>query len=163
MPTLAELLGGLLAPKPMGDQYGLNPAQPQLNTMAPYGMRHDGSMPKGKGLLGMQPTTNDFGASTEISAGMRVGGKEREVPLMVPSLTQQELALLLRGGQPTESIYQKAQQYAQNRLKQGLGVFASPGEMYAPVNWGQSPVNALRAQGPVQNALTPAMTIGVRG
>lgn len=153
MPTLAEILGS---------QFGLNPAQPQLNTLAPFGMRHDGFMPKGKGLLGMQPTTNDFGASTEISASMKIGGKEREVPLMVPSLTPQELSLLLRGGTPTESIYQKAQQYAQQRLARGLDAFAKPGEMYAPANWGQEPANALRLRAP-QGALSSTYTIGIRG
>lgn len=115
MPGLSELLG--LQP-PVGTGLGLNP----------YGMRHDGSAPKGKGYFG--PLQGPNGVSTEISVGMNLGGREMEVPALVPTLTPQEIQHLLSGGPMTNEILQKARMHAQGRLQANQSPFASGG-LYA--------------------------------
>ena len=100
--------------------------------IAPYGMRHAESVydpfsAKGKGYFGMLPT--DYGVATEISADSDIG----QYPLLVPTLTSQEVDWLLQGNEPTESIYRKAEQYAMDRMQQGLSPFAGYGDLRIPV------------------------------
>src|SRR6185312_16118142 len=102
---------------------------PFLNTMtppgglAPYGQRYSGVGVKGNGYFG--PLAHAGGAlSSEISSEFDHNGKTIEHPLIVPTLNADELNHLLSGGQPTPPIYQKAQQWAIQRINQGKSPFA---------------------------------------
>jgi hypothetical protein len=55
-----------------------------------------------------------------------------EHPLIVPTLTREELEYLLAGGDPTEPIYKKARQHAEGRKSKGKGSFADPSELRQP-------------------------------
>ena len=109
------------------------------NGLAPYGMRNleqgqdisQGSA-KGKGYFGEVPT-NQGGAMTELSSAYEQDGKLISNPLIVPTLTKQELDLLKSGREPTPQIIKKAQDYAQKRMGMGQSTFATPQELRDPV------------------------------
>ena len=88
---------------------------------------------KGKGYYG-ELKRPDGGISTELSSSGTFGGREMEFPLIVPTLTKEELDILLSGGTPTKEIYRKASQYAFERMKRGMSPFAQPNE------WGKSEI-----------------------
>lgn len=89
-----------------------------------YGERADGT-PKGIGFFGEVARSDDRDAfSTELSISI---GKE-SIPLLVPSLSAEEIAHLVDGGRPTTSIYQKALAHAQQRKSAGLSPYAEIGE-----------------------------------
>jgi len=101
---------------------------------AQWDKRVDGS-DKGNGWLGVLRRP-DGGVSSEISVGVNIGGKETEIPLMVPSLTKSEVTTLL-SSDPKDpnffsklppSIKQKAVSFARDRIAQGQSPFASPNE-----------------------------------
>ena len=104
-----------------------------LKGIAPYGFRHvdslnDVSMPKGTGWMGALPNQAG-GVSTELSASNENGS----YPLLVPTLTQAEVAHLLANNQPTNDIYKKAEAFAQYRQQQGQSPFINPiGELKWP-------------------------------
>ena len=88
------------------------------------GRREDGTE-KGLGYLGPVKNPNG-GVSTELSMGVHMDGKERLVPLMVPTLTPGELTELLRAkglGQVPRSVKQKAVDHARMRVMIGKPVF----------------------------------------
>lgn len=94
-----------------------------------YGTRRDGTA-KGEGFFGLMKRP-DGGVSTEISASTDAfGGKE--FPLMVPTLTPDELAGLLAVPMDDPDYYQKippnvllkAQEFAATRQKFGAPFFA---------------------------------------
>lgn len=89
-----------------------------------YGNRADGT-PKGRGWFGELERPGG-GVSTELSftAGMR------DVPLLAPGITKEEIGLLLSGGRPTDAIYDKALQHARFMERLGRSPFALPGEQY---------------------------------
>jgi hypothetical protein len=96
-----------------------------------FGQRPDGSQ-KGSGYFGVLKRP-DGGVSTEISIGVGLNGKETDIPLIVPTLTKQELNMLLKmplgkGFNPPESIIKKAVDHAQNRIQAGKSPFAGPDE-----------------------------------
>jgi hypothetical protein len=62
--------------------------------------------------------------ATEMSIGVNMDGKETLIPSIVPTLSEEELDHLLKGGKPTPDIVRKATEHAQSRMKQGLGPFA---------------------------------------
>lgn len=95
-------------------------------TTPDYGARVDGT-PKGLGFFG-ELKRPDGKVSTELSAGFNFDGKEREVPLLVPTLTQAEITHLLAGKEPTKLIEGKAIEHAQQRIAAGKSPFAQPGE-----------------------------------
>lgn len=105
-----------------------NPFSPEsgpLNRYAgEYGNRRGGS-PKGQGWLG--PLKRPDGkVSTEISIGVNLDGKDMEIPLIVPTLTKEEIDLLLsigESGNIPESIIDKAVQHAIQQLSQGKSPF----------------------------------------
>jgi hypothetical protein len=97
--------------------------------IAPYGLRHSGESAKGKGYFGPLPTLDGGGVSTEISSEDDLG----EFPLMVPTLSKDEINHLLSGAEPTDSIYGKAISWANSRRKQGLSPFASQNDIKVPV------------------------------
>jgi hypothetical protein len=109
------------------------------NGLAPYGMRNleqgqdisQGTV-KGKGYFGEVPM-NQGGAMTELSSAYEQDGKLVSNPLIVPTLTKQELDLLKSGQEPTPQIIKKAQDYAQKRMGMGQSTFATPQELRYPV------------------------------
>jgi hypothetical protein len=98
--------------------------------------RPDGSQ---KGFFGLLKRP-DGKVSTEISIGLDVGGKEINVPLLVPSLTFEELNYLLQSNTDSKdflknlppSIMEKAYNHAQERIKAGISPFALPNEVFKP-------------------------------
>jgi hypothetical protein len=100
--------------------------------------RPDGSQ-KGLGFFGLLKRP-DGKVSTEISIGLDVGGKEINVPLLVPSLTFEELSYLLQSNTDSKdflknlppSIMEKAYNHAQERIKAGISPFALPNEVFKP-------------------------------
>jgi len=103
--------------------------------LAPYGMRNletgqninQGTI-KGKGYFGEVPM-NQGGAMTEYSSAYGQDGNLVSHPLIVPTLTKQEIDLLGMGLEPTPEIYKKAQDYAQQRIGAGKSTFATPQEL----------------------------------
>jgi hypothetical protein len=91
-----------------------------------FGIRPDGTA-KGNGFLGvlMGRGPNKGQAMTEYSVGVNIDGKDMDVPTLVPTLTPNEVNMVLNG-RLTDSIVQKAAQHARARLQQGYGVFADP-------------------------------------
>jgi len=97
--------------------------------LAPYGLRHSGEGAKGKGYFGMLPHEGG-GSSTELSAEHPDIG---EYPLLVPTLTREEIDHLLSGKKATDNIYFKAEEHAERRKKQGKSPFAHPDELRHPL------------------------------
>ncbi len=95
-----------------------------------YGKREDGT-DKGMGFFG-ELKRPDGNVSTELSIGVELGGKETQIPLLVPTLSDDEIKSLLNGGKPTKEIVDKAAQYAIMRMKQGKKPFAQEGEQRNP-------------------------------
>ena len=91
---------------------------------APWGMRNNrADGPKGGGWLGILPRS-DGGISTEIAMTFNYGGKDVDMPLLVPTLNEEEKALLLRGEKPTKDIIDKAYVFGASRLEKGLSPYA---------------------------------------
>ena len=91
-----------------------------------YGLRTDGT-PKGLGYFG-ELQRPDKKVSTELSIGVDFGGKETQIPSLVPTLTSDEVDYLLQGNQPTQDITDKAVAHARTRISQGKSPFAQEGE-----------------------------------
>lgn len=70
---------------------------------------------------------------TEFSASENIDGVDVQFPLIVPTLTREELDWLLAGNDPTESIYQKAIAYAKMRMQSNLSPFAQQSELRYPI------------------------------
>lgn len=102
---------------------------------SPNDVRPDGTM-KGLGFLG--PLKRPDGrVSTEISVGVGLGGKEMDIPMMVPTLAKHEIDFLLntpedklKDADPSmyKSIIDKAVEHAKMRMELGKSVFAEDGE-----------------------------------
>lgn len=87
-----------------------------------YGLRPNGTS-KGQGWLGPLPMTDGSGQSaTELTIG--VDGED--IPLLVPTLTQDELDHILSGNRPTREMVDKAAAFAEERRRQGFSVYADP-------------------------------------
>jgi hypothetical protein len=101
-----------------------------------YGPRWDeasqsyAGAPKGLGFLGPLQR-GDGRVMSEFSRDAEIDGKNVSYPLIVPTLTKDEIHYLLTAGDdaaiPT-SIERKAKAHATERLKAGLSPFASSGE-----------------------------------
>jgi hypothetical protein len=126
-------------PKKEGDYKLLAQAISRQPGLAPYGMRNletgqditQGTV-KGKGYFGEVPM-NQGGAMTEYSSAYGQDGNLVSHPLIVPTLTKQEIDLLGMGLEPTPEIYKKAQDYAQKRIGAGQSPFATGQELRYPV------------------------------
>ena len=101
-------------------------------TAAPYGLREDGTA-KGEGYFGVLPSTAPGyppgTVSSELSATGDLKGPDGKpilYPLIVPTLTHEELTHLLQGKPATDDIYNKAEAHAAARIKAGLSPFAGP-------------------------------------
>lgn len=97
-----------------------------------WGYRPDGT-PKGDGWLGVQKNANgDFVTEHSIqSNAVKVDGKRIDFPLLVPTLTTDELGAVLAASAKNEydknlfaSAEQKAVDFARDRLSAGLSVWA---------------------------------------
>lgn len=93
---------------------------------------------KGKGYFGEIPTM-DGSVMTEYSSAFEIGGKTISYPLIVPTLTADEINLLRTTGEATPEIEKKAQQFALERLAQGKNPFAAPTELRYPLPEGFNP------------------------
>lgn len=89
---------------------------------SPYGMREDGT-PKGRGWLGELPMA-DGKVMTELSIGVSFDGKEKIIPSIVPTLSQEEIKHLSSGGDVTDSIVRKAVEHAKKRIAENKSVWA---------------------------------------
>lgn len=101
-------------------------AQNIVEGLAPYGLRHSGEGVKGKGYFG--PMAGRDGVVTEMSAEDESG----EYPLVVPTLTAEELDSLIAGEPLSEEIQSKARSWADTRRSRGQSPFASPTELRMP-------------------------------
>lgn len=114
--------------------------RPTPERIASYGNRTDGT-PKGAGFFGELPRRDDpTSFSGELSAEVTIGGKPLLFPLLVPTLTREEIDHLLStskadlhdpGAQKIEAgIYEKAIQHAVGRIQTGKSPFAGEGEFH---------------------------------
>lgn len=87
-----------------------------------FGNRLDGT-PKGNGYFGILKRP-DGKVSTELSIGVSFDGKERLIPSLVPTLSEDEKTHLLSGGEITRAIKDKAVQHARERMSAGKSPFA---------------------------------------
>lgn len=83
---------------------------------------------KGPGFLGTLQRPDGM-VSTELSIGVNFGGKEIEIPSLVPTLSKQEIDHLLNGKEPTKSIITKAIDHARKRINEGKSPFAQVSEV----------------------------------
>lgn len=110
-------------PKMPSQQYGTPSPQ--------YGMRNDGKTYKGTGFLGELKLPNGK-VATEYSIGVNIDGEEIDIPTLVPTLTQDEIDLMVNDIIPhdkpiPEGIVQKAVDYARWNIENGRSVFANDG------------------------------------
>lgn len=94
-------------------------------------IRPDGTK-KGTGFLGV--LKNEKGQDvTEYSVGVQIDGKEIDVPTLVPTLTDEEIQIVLKasatGEQLPNSIIEKATRFAQQRLANGESQYAVSGNL----------------------------------
>lgn len=100
-------------------------AKPGTYDASTFGNRSDGT-PKGTGYLGvLRGRSGDV--MTEYTIGVKVGGKQMDVPTLVPTLTRKEVEEVL-AGKVSDSVARKATNFAEQRVKQGKSVFAGPGD-----------------------------------
>lgn len=105
--------------------------------LAPYGVRYsetvqDPFSPKRHGYFGAIQSAEGL-PITELSSAFELNGKTIRHPLVVPTLTEQEISLLQSGGEPTQSIYDKAQAWAMGRIQKGQDPFATTQDVRFPV------------------------------
>lgn len=121
---LGRVGGGGARPVLLADASGGLPGQDYG-----YGTRPDGTL-KGKGFLG-EVQRPDGAVMTEYTVGVNIGGKEMDIPTLVPTLTKGEVDQLrnLQDGQPIpQPIIQKAVDHARSRIAAGKSVYAdNPG------------------------------------
>jgi hypothetical protein len=103
--------------------------------IASYGARYaespsDPLTMKGKGYFGILPASRGQ-VSTEISATDEQG---RHYPTLTPNLTQEQINLLLQGGETTNDIYDQAEAWANYRRSMGQDPFAGQSELRIPTN-----------------------------
>jgi hypothetical protein len=106
---------------------GLTSERELGSKMADDTIRADGTK-KGTGFLG--PLKRPDGMTmTEYSVGVNIDGKDVEIPTLVPTLTQDEIDLLLNlpdGDKPPRAIINKAIDHARNRIKNNKSPFWNP-------------------------------------
>lgn len=87
-----------------------------------FGQRVDGTQ-KGLGWQGEIPT-DDGKVMTEVAIGVNVDGQEMQIPLIVKSTTDAELALLKANKPPTRAMIKKAIDSAMKRKAEDKSPFA---------------------------------------
>jgi hypothetical protein len=102
-----------------------------------YGPRWDeksqsySGKPKGLGHLGPLLRSDGKTVESEYSIDGEINGKPTQYPSIVPTLTKEEVNTLLNAKDSDklpDSIYQKAEAYATQRVNAGKDPFAGPGE-----------------------------------
>lgn len=131
-PRMAEEIGELLA----GDTL-LNPIIEETTTPGatpPANMlRSDGTQKSNRGFLGGIRNNVTGGTMTELSIGVEIDGKETQIPALVPTLTEEEIAILQnndfegRASEIPESIQEKAKKHAEGRIAAGKSPFYGAG------------------------------------
>lgn len=94
-----------------------------------YGNRYNSDQPKGLGYFG--PLADGDGVRSEYSIGVNIGGKEVEIPSLVPTLTEDEVRSVMAmkdGDRMPHSVVQKAIAHATGRMQGGKDPFAATGE-----------------------------------
>ena len=103
---------------------------------APYGYREDGTF-KGEGYYGKIPRVDKpWMFSTELSATgdlKDANGKPVLYPLLAPGLSRQQIDSLMSDGPVSDEIYNLAEAFAAQRLKEGKSPFARYGEKPFPL------------------------------
>jgi hypothetical protein len=98
-----------------------------------YGDRPDKTK-KGLGYFGELERPDGTGVMTEYSIGVPINGEEMDVPTLVPTLTPDEIRLILHmqdGEDMPRSIVHKAIDHAHQRLSEGKPIFATEEDLYA--------------------------------
>lgn len=102
-----------------------------VNDASTFGLREDGT-PKGMGFFGMLPSKDPRfpkgSFSSELSYDSDVNGKKLFYPILVPTMTREEIDHILSGADPTDAMHDKAIDHALGRIKNNLSPFAGPGE-----------------------------------
>jgi hypothetical protein len=113
--------------------FGINPYG--TLGLAPYGLRWTDEMlgqpafeAKGQGYFGNIPTP-DGQSMTEMSTSFDVNGQTVSAPLVVPTLTNEEILALTQGQDIPEPVFQKAFEYALQRISEGKSPFAQMDEL----------------------------------
>lgn len=109
-------------------QAGQGGGQQEVEEDYGYGQRPDGTN-KGRGWLG-ELKLPDGGVATEYSVGVNIGGKEMDIPTLVPTLTQEEVDTMVNDIIPNrkpvpKTIVDKAAMHAKQMLSEGRSVFAT--------------------------------------
>lgn len=100
-------------------------ADPTAQDTSKWEKRPDGTA-KGMGFLGLLKTP-DGKVASEYSVGVQIGGKEMDIPTLVPTLTRPEVEQVLQG-KVSDAVVRKAQAFAEQRIKEGKPVFATAAE-----------------------------------
>ena len=112
---------------------GIDSLRESVRSSRPHqGLRADGTE-KGNGFFGplkMKDGSNKV--ASEMSIGVEINGKEVEIPILVPTLSQGEVDYLLSGNEPTPEIIEKAERFAQARIEEGKSPFAGETEVTRP-------------------------------
>lgn len=90
-----------------------------------FGTRPDGEQ-KGFGWLG-PIKMNSGDVMTEQTFDIEMDGQKYFMPLIVPTLTPEELDWLRQGKEPTDQMFDKAVQHGIQLIKQGKSPFAPNG------------------------------------
>lgn len=99
-----------------------------MGSAGKWGLRNDGTE-KGDGYFGpLQMSDGSGSVATELGVGVNIDGREVEIPVLVPTLSQAEKDHLLSGKEPTREIVRKAADHARERISSGKSPFAQPGE-----------------------------------
>lgn len=107
-----------------GDARGMGGTQASVSDWTgsnkDYGNRPDGTR-KGPGYLGEVKGKN--GPMTEWSVGVNMDGRQRDIPSMVPGLSEKEMKTI-KGEGMSDDIVRKATAHARSREDAALPVFA---------------------------------------
>lgn len=80
---------------------------------------------KGNGWLGPLPMQDGSGKiATEITIDVDTPVGRKYLPLLVPTLDQEGINHLLKGGKPTPQIFKKAIRHAVDRWTKGFSAYA---------------------------------------
>ena len=96
--------------------------------------RQDGSMKSAQGFLGPVKNLETGKTMTELSIDLEMGGKNVQIPTMVPTLTAEEIKTLQsqdwegKAKDLPRSIVRKAVDHARKRMDAGLNPFYQDGE-----------------------------------
>ena len=117
----------------IGGQSSLTQTRPSKDRIAGYGKRSDGT-PKGAGYFGEIPNPGNPGVySTELSVGVNIGGKDMNIPMLVPTLSRKDIRDVLNAknaDEIPESVVQKAVAHAKKRMSAGKSPYADADEFY---------------------------------